>query len=128
MSIKCGSLSLNIELTGLKFHAHHGVFAQERTVGNDFIVDFAGTYPPADNEHSDNLSYTVSYADIFEVIEQEMLQPSDLIEDVARRIIESVLSKWPQFSALSVSVTKVRPPVRRMDGSARVTMSWSATN
>ena len=29
-----------VELCGMRFFAHHGCFAEEKTIGNYFIVDF----------------------------------------------------------------------------------------
>ena len=74
---------MTITLDSLRFYAYHGVGAQERMVGNEFEVTVSVEIPPV---YTDDLSATVSYADIAAIVGEEMAEPSDLIEHVAVRI------------------------------------------
>lgn len=50
-----------IDLTGLRAHAHHGVFAHEREHGQEFIVDVSLGLELETAAKSDDLTDTVDY-------------------------------------------------------------------
>lgn len=56
-----------IEIDRMKVRANHGVFPQERIVGNDFEVSLSVEIEPDEMDRAaleDNASLTVSYADL----------------------------------------------------------------
>ncbi|KAF5473963.1 hypothetical protein F2P56_005908, partial [Juglans regia] len=55
-------------LRGLKFHGYHGVKAEERKLGQKFLVDVDAWMDLLPAGKSDNLSDTVSYTDIYRLI------------------------------------------------------------
>ena len=69
-------------LKGVRFHAFHGVLPQERTVGNDFMVDLRIGYPLEQAIASDEVTDTLNYATVYETVKREMSIPSQLIEHV----------------------------------------------
>ncbi len=100
-----------IQLRGLRFHAYHGVAAQERLVGNDYVVDLRLHVNVDKAMRSDNVDDTVNYAEVFQAVREQMAHPSDLVEHVAGRIAQAVLDRWPQVADVTVSVTKLNPPM-----------------
>ena len=74
-----------IFLTNLRFHAYHGVMPQERSVGNDYRLDLRIKYNVANAMKSDNVNDTINYAEVYKMICQEMMVPSNLLERVAYR-------------------------------------------
>jgi dihydroneopterin aldolase len=60
---------------------------------------------------SDDVSDTLNYAELCELIRQEMAQPSCLLEHVAGRIARTVFSRFPRVLSLHISVTKENPPM-----------------
>ena len=111
-----------IELEGMEFRANHGCLEREKVVGNDFVVDFRGDVDMAAAMESDNLDDAVNYALIYNVIAEEMAQPSDLLEHVAGRIKKTLAAKFPQFVSFSVRVSKKRPPVDGIVHWSRITV------
>lgn len=107
-------------LTDLHFHSHHGVFPQETKVGNEFIVDICIKIPYVDSICDDNLSDTVSYADVYEIVKEEMLQPRKLLECVASRIQSRLEDKCPQIMSGYINICKTTPPVSGITGNALV--------
>lgn len=107
-----------IELEGMEFKAYHGCLEQEKARGNVFTVDFRGEADLMKAASSDNLNDTINYADIYEIVAEEMSIPSELLENVAGRIVEEIARRFPQLIRFSVRVSKRRPPV---DGTAQ----WS---
>ncbi len=111
-----------IELEGMEFRAFHGCLEREKVVGNDFIVDFRGEVDMSAAAESDNLQDAVNYAEIYDVVKEEMAKPSDLLEHVAGRIVKTLEAKFPQFTSFSVRVSKKRPPVNGVVQWSRITM------
>lgn len=99
-----------IELKNITFHAHHGVFEQERIVGNTFTVDLKLGVDIYEAMLSDNLDDTLNYAQIYEVVKQEMSIPSKLLERVAGRIIFALKDAFPTIMTVELKLAKVNPP------------------
>ena len=111
-----------IELEGMEFKAYHGCLEQEKVRGNSFVVDFRGELDLAAAEESDNLKDTLNYADIYEIVAYEMSIPSELLENVAGRIVKEIEKRFPELKAFSIRVSKKRPPVEGVTQWSRVTL------
>ncbi len=104
-------LNSDIFLKGLRFHACHGVLPQEQLTGNDYVMDVVVTYPFTLALETDDLADTINYAELYAIIAREMAQPSRLVEHVAGRIAQAILSRWPSVQAVDISLTKLNPPI-----------------
>ena len=113
-----------LELEGMEFRAFHGCLERERIAGNDFIVDFCGKTDMSAAIGSDRLEDAVNYADIYDVVAQEMAKPSDLLEHVAGRIVKALAAGFPEFEEFSVRVSKKRPPVNGIVQWSRITLYY----
>ena len=111
-----------IELEGMRFWAYHGCLESERKKGNLFLVDFKGEMDLRKAAGSDALEDTVNYGEIYDVVKDQMLVPSDLLEHVAGRIVKALAQKFPQFVRFSVRVSKQHPPVEGHVEWSRVTL------
>lgn len=100
-----------IYLDDLTFHAYHGYGAQERKVGNTFRVDLELTTDLFAAAVSDDLTDTINYAEVYDIVRQEMEVPSALLEHLAGRIIDRLLVHFPTLSAVKVKVYKIVPPI-----------------
>lgn len=121
--------TLSIELLDARFCAFHGVYGQERIVGNEFVVDLRAELPVASggglkDAVADDLDSTVSYADLYECVARCMERPVDLIEHLAAAIVDDVVSRWPRIEKVSLRVVKVAPPIPSADCRAAVTLRW----
>ena len=96
----------------MRFFAHHGCFAEERTIGNYFIVDFAAETDMTAASESDNLDDALNYQVIY-----------NLLEHVAGRILRHFRRVFPEIASASVSISKLNPPLGGEVGASRVTMS-----
>ena len=115
-----------IELEGMEFKAYHGCLEQEKVRGNSFTVDFRGEMDLYDAAESDNLNDTVNYGEIYEIVAEEMSIPSELLENVAGRIVKAIEVRFPQFVSFSVRVSKKRPPVDGVAQWSRITLHHNA--
>lgn len=100
-----------INLLGLRFHAFHGVMAQEQLVGNDYLLDVRVRYDLSKAMLSDDVNDTLNYATVYEMIRQEMQIPSCLLEHVAYRIGNRLMTTFPQIESIDIHLTKKNPPV-----------------
>ena len=100
-----------IFIDNMRFHAHHGVLEQERLTGGDFLVSLSASYPLGKATESDDVTDTLNYAEVYEIVESEMDIPSKLLEHVAGRIGKRLLKTMPLISELTVRLTKVNPPM-----------------
>lgn len=113
-----------IELTGMEFHAFHGCLPEEKRDGNLFVVDFRCEYEIGQAAETDNLDYTLNYADIYDIVAAEMAVPSNLLEHVTARIVKAIAAKHPEILSFSVSVAKNNPPVAGRAAWSKVTINW----
>lgn len=101
-----------IHLERLRFYAYHGLLPHERTVGGTYTVDVRLQLSDATAAiRHDQLSGTVNYAEVYELVRKEMAIPSDLIEHVAGRIITAIFERFPLVVTAVVSVRKDNPPM-----------------
>ena len=100
-----------IVIEGLRLYAYHGVMEQERTVGAYFIIDVEVTTDFSHAMQTDDLSGTISYADIFDTIKKEMAVPSRLIEHVGGRIAKAIIGGFPNVSTVRLKILKENPPM-----------------
>jgi dihydroneopterin aldolase len=111
-----------IELEGMEFKAYHGCLEQEKVRGNSFTVDFRGELDLSAAVLSDNLNDTLNYAEIYDIVAEEMSIPSELLENVAGRIVHGIEKRFPELISFSVRVSKKRPPVDGVAQWSRVTL------
>jgi len=100
-----------IELKNMKFRARHGVFEQERTIGNEFTVDLKIGYDLMPALKSDNIEDALNYAEIYSVVKAEMAIPSNLLENVAGRILSAIRQNFPATRDISIRIAKLNPPL-----------------
>lgn len=110
--------SSEIQLTDLRFYAHHGVLPQERSIGAQFSVTIV-LHLSLDNRAflHDCLEGTVNYAEVYTLVQQEMAKPSQLLEHVATRILRALFQHFYLVEQASVEVMKLAPPIQGFEGS-----------
>lgn len=100
-----------ILLENVKFYAFHGVLPQERKVGNDYQVSLRIGYDISRAMVSDDVNDTLNYAEVYQLLSQEMSVPSALLERVAGRIGDRLFRKFPAIQSIDLTIIKVNPPV-----------------
>lgn len=100
-----------IEINGLRLFARHGVYEQERELGNKFEVTAHLHYPIEGAMESDDLTSTLNYAEAVNVITEVMAIPSKLLENVAYRIHKALMEKFPSISGGTIKISKLNPPI-----------------
>lgn len=114
-----------ISLNNMEFHAFHGCYQLEKVVGNRFVLDLKMKVDDRGAAEDDDITRTVSYLDVYEVICEQMNIPSDIIENVAERICNALLAQFEQILEVEITVAKMAPPLGGKVESVSVTTSKS---
>ncbi|MFN0073404.1 MAG: dihydroneopterin aldolase [Chloroflexota bacterium] len=101
-----------IELQGIQCFGHHGVLAEERRLGQAFVVDVSLHLDLRPSATADDLTQGVDYASVIRMV-REMVEgePSNLIESVAENIAQALLREFPLVHDLDVCVHKPNAPI-----------------
>lgn len=100
-----------ILLKDVRFHAYHGVLPQERLTGNDYVVNLRIRYDVSKALVSDDVNDTLNYAEVYQLVSQEMSVPSALIERVAGRIGDRLFRRFPAIQEVELKIIKENPPM-----------------
>ena len=100
-----------IDLEGLEFYAYHGHYPIEKEVGNKFIVNVSIETNCEAAGKSDLLEDALDYQKVYELIKQEMAITSDLLENVATRILNQLYAEFSVIEHARVKISKMNPPM-----------------
>ena len=100
-----------IHIDGIRLHARHGVLPQEQLTGNDYIINVRASYDISRAMQTDDVADTLNYAEVYNIIKEEMSIPSKLIEHVAGRIADRLMDSYSQISSVMLRITKCNPPM-----------------
>lgn len=114
-----------IALENMEFYAYHGCLEHEKKYGNTFGVDLWMDLNCEMAAKTDNLSDTLNYQEVYDIVKCEMDKPADLIEHVGHRITEAVFSKFENIKKLKVKLIKYQPALGGKVGSVSVTYKRS---
>lgn len=114
-----------IRLQGLRAYGYHGVFAEERERGQEFVVDLRLGLDLAPAAASDAVTDTVHYGELANsVVAAVERDPVDLIETLAARIADLVLQD-ARVQRVDVTIHKPSAPLEVAFGDVSVTLSRS---
>ncbi|GAA5212289.1 dihydroneopterin aldolase [Microbacterium kyungheense] len=117
-----------ITLTGVRAFGHHGVFADERREGQEFVVDVTLFVDTTQAAASDDVTDTVHYGEVAErIVELVGRDPLNLIEGVAARIADDLL-EHPLAHTVRVTIHKPHAPITVPFGDVSVTIQRDAAN
>ncbi len=101
---------MRIFLTGMKFHAYHGVYPNEKLEGGSFEIDLELEVKTDLSRIEDQLENTVDYVEIYHLVSKVMDMPVNLLEEVALRIGRE-LRKYSQIEYYRIRVSKLNAPI-----------------
>ena len=113
-----------IQIENIEFFAYHGCFEEEKIIGNKFIVNASIEADCEKAAATDKIADAINYQTIYEIICKEMEQPSNLLEHVAKRIIDGIYEAFPVgIQQVQLKVSKLNPPLTGQIGSVSVTLT-----
>jgi 7,8-dihydroneopterin aldolase/epimerase/oxygenase len=115
---------LFIHLYNLRLYCHHGVFEEERILGNDYEVNLSAGFEPTQLPIT-RLGQTIDYTQLLELVKQRMAVPTSLLETLATEIAAEISAKYREVTKISISIKKLYPPVNNFEGALGVSFEWN---
>ena len=84
---------------------------QEQLTGNDYIINVRAGYDISRAMQTDDVADTLNYAEVYNIIKEEMNIPSKLIEHVTGRIANRLLNHYADINSIMLRITKCNPPM-----------------
>lgn len=99
-----------ITVEGIRVFAFHGHLPEEKKLGGHFIVNVWVEADTSEVEKTDDLNDTVDYVKIIEIVKEQMAIRSNMIENPAKRIVDTILP-LNKVQKVTVEVEKIQPPI-----------------
>lgn len=100
-----------INVSGIKVYAYHGCLEEETKIGGHYVVNIKIETNFDMAADDDDLSKTIDYVTVNQLVESEMKIPSKLIEHVGKRIFNKIKAQFPSCLKLEVHIVKLSPPI-----------------
>lgn len=112
-----------IVLEGMEFFAYHGFYDEEQKIGNKYTIDLEIWTNLQEAAVTDRLKSTISYEEVYSLVQGVMLNKHRLLEHVGYEIIQEVKTKYASIEAIQVSVSKHNPPVGGICSRAKIVLN-----
>ncbi len=100
-----------IRIENMEFYAFHGHYREEQIVGNKFLVDLSVETDMSVPADSDNLKDAINYQVAYRLVKEEMEKKSNLLEHIAKRILDAIYNQFTGIERVTVKVSKMNPPM-----------------
>lgn len=115
-------MKATVKVENLKIYAFHGCMAEEKIIGSDYVVNICAVCSVGKKAFEDEIGGTVDYVDLARIAKREMSIRSKLLEAVVNRIISSCFNEISVLEQISVTVSKLSPPIKADVASVSVSM------
>lgn len=100
-----------IRVNNIKLYAFHGCLDEEAKIGSEYKVDVEVKADLKKSSKTDALIDTVDYVHLNLIVKEEMAIRSELLEEVAQRILDRIFREISMVKKAKVSVAKINPPI-----------------
>lgn len=100
-----------IIVSNIRVYSYHGCLEEEAIIGSDYRVDIEVVADLSKSSITDQLKDTVDYVHLNYIVKSEMNIRSQLLEHVAKRILDRVFLELTMVNFALVKVTKLNPPI-----------------
>jgi len=102
----------SINIIGLKTYGYHGLFEEERTLGQRFTFDISATLREVRTHRSDDLDCSVRYdAVVDEAVQIAASDKFQTLEALGETIAIGLLRRFARMESVTVAVAKSSPPI-----------------
>lgn len=101
----------SIKVENIAVYAYHGCMVEESKIGSEYIVDVEVKADLSKSSKSDLLTDTVDYVYLTKIVQDEMAIRSALLEHVAKRILDRIITELSMVTKAKIRVAKVNPPI-----------------
>jgi dihydroneopterin aldolase len=100
-----------IHLDSIQLYAYHGCLTEEALIGSNYTVDVMMETDFTEAAKTDDLTKTIDYCVVFNIVKEEMSIRANLLENVALRIVKRLKDQLNDLYKVTVTVTKLNPPM-----------------
>lgn len=105
-----------ITLKKVRFYAYHGLLEHEKKVGNVFQITLKIHFNANDVMTTADLRQGINYAEVHQLLQEEMNTPIELLEVLAIKILRKLGKSFPTITRAKLTITKVNPPISKFEG------------
>lgn len=110
-----------IILNDLGFYGYHGLFSEEKSLGQRFFIDLQCGVDLTGPSETDTIGATVSYAAIYDVVKEAFeTRRMHLIEAVGQNIVDALFAAFSDINWIIVRVRKPEAPIAMVRGEAAI--------
>ena len=100
-------------IDNLEVFANHGLFEEENKLGQKFIFDIECELNYKKAMFSDEMTDSISYADIAEVVVKTTTTNTfNLLERLAGEILKNIFTEFPQIENINLKINKPGAPIK----------------
>ncbi|MDA9593780.1 dihydroneopterin aldolase [Flavobacteriaceae bacterium] len=119
---------VEIYLKNVRCYCFHGCLKEESIIGSEYLVNLWAKGALGKASLTDKIDDAIDYVFLNKVVVEEMSIPSKLLETVAERILNRVLNEDNKIQKITVSVSKICPPINGDVESVAVKLSKKREN
>jgi dihydroneopterin aldolase len=114
--------TMRISLNDVHFFGYHGMYEEEKILGNTFIVNLYVDVLPAQVVIK-SISETIDYVTLFELVKLRMAKPTPLLETIVSELAETILQNYITVSEVFIKITKLQVAIKSLEGNMSVAIT-----
>ena len=115
---------MRISLDNLVFFGYHGLYAEEKKLGNTYIVDVIIDFTPKQSSIH-HLEQTIDYVQVYALIKKWMAIPTPLLDTLVGNMADDILKEQLLAEKVMVKIIKQHLPIAEFEGTASVSIEKS---
>lgn len=116
--------TMRISLNKLLFVGYHGLYPEEKKLGNNYSVEIDIDFTPKEGV-IDQLDQTIDYVHVYAIVKKWMEIPTPLLETLVGKIADDILSSQTLANKVFVKITKIHLPISSFEGNVSVKIEKS---
>jgi len=116
--------TMRISLNKLLFVGYHGLYPEEKKLGNNYSVEIDIDFTPKQGV-IDQLDQTIDYVHVYAIVKKWMEIPTTLLETLVGKIADDILSSQALANKVFVKITKLHLPISSFEGNVSVKIEKS---
>ena len=99
------------ELKDIRIYATHVCLSEEEKIGIHYLVNLRVECDYSQAAKTDALQDTIDYVGLNNIVKKQMAVRAKLLETVGNRIINNIYGSFSKVTHVSVTVSKLNPPI-----------------
>jgi dihydroneopterin aldolase len=116
--------TMRISLNKLLFVGYHGLYPEEKKLGNNYAVEIDIDFMPKQGV-IDQLDQTIDYVHVYAIVKKWMEIPTPLLETLVGKIADDILLSQLLVNTVFVKITKLHLPISSFEGNVSVKIEKS---